>query len=101
MPCSRRICAAVSENSLPKNRVSCPTIRVGFALRLHTWPAMAAVARRTFAKVKSSATIARQPDVPNLIVAVILRIEYLCLRQSIVARRANRKQIGYAGSEKE
>ena len=34
MPCSRRISAAVSVNSSAKNRVSCPTISVGFALRL-------------------------------------------------------------------
>ena len=32
-----------------------------------TWPAMAVTARRTLAKVKSSAMRPRQPDVPNLI----------------------------------
>jgi len=51
--------------------VSWPIINVGFALRLRTCSAMAAAAKRTFAKVKSSAMIARQPEVPNLIVAVI------------------------------
>ena len=72
MPCSRKISAAARVNSSAKNRVSWPTISVGFALRLRTCSAMAAAARRTFANVKSSAMIARQPDVPNLIVAVIL-----------------------------
>ena len=31
-----------------------------------TWPAMAVTARRTLAKVKSSAMRPRQPEVPNL-----------------------------------
>src|SRR6185437_2376523 len=57
----------------PRKRGSRPTItRAPFGFCEVTCRAIPCTARRTFAKVNSSAMTARHPDVPNLICVVML-----------------------------
>ena len=70
-PFFRSTLAAVRANSGEKKRVSWPTTTLGFFFCAQTCPAMAAEARRTPAKVKSSAMTPRQPEVPKWIVCFV------------------------------
>src|SRR5579863_7711216 len=70
-PFLRRTVAAVRANSGEKKRVSWPTMIFGDFLVAQTWPATAVEARRTPEKVKSSAMMPRQPEVPKWIVCFV------------------------------
>src|SRR5271156_3567370 len=65
--CAFKTLAEVRANSGEKNRVSYPTIKVGDFVCARTCPATAADTRRTPEKVKSSAMMPRQPEVPKWI----------------------------------
>src|SRR5579863_2020699 len=61
--------AAMLQKTSPMKRGSRPTMTLPSGLREAMKRAMPVEARRTLAQVKSSATMARQPEVPNLICA--------------------------------
>src|SRR5262249_2276040 len=68
IPYAARVSATAAAKSSERKRVSYPTTTPRPASPDSTsCSAMAAVSRRTLAKVKSAAMRARQPDVPNLI----------------------------------
>jgi len=94
-PFSRSTPAEVRANSEEKKRVSCPTTSLGFFLRALTCPAIAAEARRTPAKVKSSAMTPRQPEVPKWIVCLVTG-DYCILAHELKSRKngASRKSKG-------
>src|SRR5271154_1198589 len=97
-PFFRSTPAAVRANSGEKKRVSWPTTSLGFFLCTETCPAMAADARRTPAKVKSSAITPRQPEVPKWIVCFVTG-DYCILARGLKSRKngASRKsQRGWA-----
>src|SRR5579863_3384986 len=72
MPAPARIAAASATKLSPRKRGSRPTrTRCGSGWVL-TYAAMPAMARRMLAKVNSSATMALQPEVPNLITELIV-----------------------------
>ena len=72
-PCRLRMPAASATKVSPMKRGSRPTSSFGpLGLREATYRAMPVTARRTFSIVNSSATIARHPEVPNLI-CVLMR----------------------------
>ena len=58
----------------------------GFFFRAQTWPAMAAAARRTPGKVKSSAMMPRQPEVPKWI-ACFVTGDYCILARDLKSRK--------------
>src|SRR5689334_14716871 len=71
MPALARTSAATRAKLGEPKRVSYPKITPRDASSwFKTYEAIAPATRRTLAKVKSSAMIARQPSVPNLIAAV-------------------------------
>src|ERR1700723_3992489 len=84
--------AAVRANSGEKKRVSWPTTTFGFFFCAPTCPAMAVEARRTPAKVKSSAMTPRQPEVPKWIVCFVTG-DYCILAGELKSRKngASRK----------
>src|SRR5271156_72683 len=97
-PFFRSTPAAVRANSGEKKRVSCPTTSFGFFFSAETCPAMAAEARRTPPKVKSSAITPRQPEVPKWIVCFVTG-DYCILARELKSRKngASRKsQRGWA-----
>jgi len=66
----------MEQNVSPRNRGSRPTITLapdGFCPL--TYRAIPVTARRTLANVNSSATIARHPEVPNLICAGMVQFD--------------------------
>src|SRR5580658_8630708 len=67
---------------------------VGDFFRARTWPAIAADARRTPGKVKSSAMIPRQPEVPKWIAWLVTR------RYCIVSRKSRVSGIHWGASPK-
>src|SRR5271154_937318 len=91
-PFFRSTPAAVRANSGEKKRVSCPTTSFGFFFSAETCPAMAAEARRTPPKVKSSAITPRQPEVPKWIVCFVTG-DYCILARELKSRKnsASRK----------
>src|SRR5271156_555033 len=91
-PLFRSTPAAVRANSGEKKRVSWPTTSLGFFFCALTCPAMAAEARRTPAKVKSSAITPRQPEVPKWIVCFVTG-DYCILARELKSRKnsASRK----------
>src|SRR5271156_3227956 len=94
-PLFRSTPAAVRANSGEKKRVSWPTTSLGFFFCALTCPAMAAEARRTPAKVKSSAITPRQPEVPKWIVCFVTG-DYCILACELKSRKngASRKSKG-------
>src|ERR1700691_4543809 len=93
-PFFRSTPAEVRANSEEKKRVSWPTTSLGFFFCALTCPAMAAEARRTPAKVKSSAMTPRQPEVPKWIVCFVTG-DYC-----ILARELKSGKNGASGKEK-
>src|SRR5213080_3886969 len=76
IPCAARISAAMEQNVSPRNRGSRPTItRAPDGFCELTYRAIPVTARRTLANVNSSATIARHPEVPNLICAGMVQFD--------------------------
>src|SRR2546423_15539111 len=72
MPWAARMSAAKATKLSPRKRGSRPTItRAPDGLSELTWRAIPTTARRIFSKVNSSAMMARQPEVPNLICTFI------------------------------
>src|ERR1700691_1693024 len=94
-PFFRSTPAEVRANSEEKKRVSWPTTSLGFFFCALTCPAMAAEARRTPAKVKSSAMTPRQPEVPKWIVCFVT-CDYCILAGELKSRKndASRKSKG-------
>src|ERR1022692_4304244 len=70
MPAAERMRAASSTKDSPRKRGSRPTSTRCGAGWVLTYAAMPATARRMLATVNSSATMARQPEVPNLMVVM-------------------------------
>src|SRR6202161_3659899 len=91
-PFFRSTPAAVRANSGEKKRVSWPTTSLGFLFGAQTCPAMAAEARRTPPKVKSSAITPRHPEVPKWIVCFVTG-DYCILARELKSRKngASRK----------
>src|SRR6516164_2144211 len=72
-PCALRISAAIEHKVSPRKRGSRPTITFGpFGFCERTYRAIPVTARRTLPNVNSSATTARHPEVPNLIVVIAM-----------------------------
>src|SRR6185312_7039143 len=91
MPWEARISAAIEQNVSPRKRGSRPTITlapVGFCEA--TYRAMPLTARRTLANVNSSATIARQPEVPNLIWVAIIFLSLAVLTPAVLTLDAGK-----------
>lgn len=66
-PLAIKTLAVVSANSSPAKRQSCPSTMLGDLCCFNNHFAVASVTRATLSTVKSSAIIALQPSVPNLI----------------------------------
>ena len=82
-----RISAAIATNRSPMYRGSRPTItRAPSGFLPATYRAMPITALRTLATVNSSAMIARQPEVPNLMVVFMMVV--LIMELLLVAFRA-------------
>src|SRR5580698_1178096 len=79
-PAPARTCAASSTKLSPRKRGSRPTSTRCGPGRVFTYAAMPATASRILATVNSSATIARHPEVPNLIAVVIVPLRMCFLR---------------------
>src|SRR5579884_3998440 len=78
--------AAISTKRSPIYLGSRPTItRAPFGFLPATYCAIPATALRTLATVNSAARIARQPDVPNLIVVLIAELQLVAFHSKRVS----------------